>query len=136
MAIKAAKPSLQLKAKLFRGFSDGSRLGILEALRSGPLMVSEIMEVTGLSQSNTSNHLSCLRDCGLVTARPEGRHVWYQLTDDRVYRVLQLADDVLQDTARGVNDCARYNTRTELRRLSRGSRRIGPRSHASTRDAG
>jgi DNA-binding transcriptional ArsR family regulator len=56
-----------LKAKLFRGFSDTSRLAILEKLRAGPLTVGALVEKTGLSQSNVSNHLGCLRDCGLVT---------------------------------------------------------------------
>ena len=58
---------LSVKAKLFNGFADPSRLSILEALRSGPLTVTDIVTTTGLSQSNVSNHLSCLRDCGLVS---------------------------------------------------------------------
>lgn len=66
MLITANINSDTLKAKLFRGFSDPSRLSILEALRNGPLTVGEIVEATGLTQSNTSNHLSCLNDCGLV----------------------------------------------------------------------
>jgi len=68
-----------LKAKLFRGFSDSSRLSILEALSAGPLIVNEIVERTGLSQSNVSNHLGCLRDCGLVVCEPKGRYMQYQL---------------------------------------------------------
>ncbi len=58
--------SVDLQAKLFRGFADPSRLSVLVALREGPLTVGEIVEATGLSQSNASNHLGCLRDCGLV----------------------------------------------------------------------
>ena len=57
-----------LKAKLFRGFSDVSRLSILEALRDGPLPVGSIVEKTGLSRTNVSNHLRCLADCDLVVA--------------------------------------------------------------------
>ena len=64
-----------LKAKLFRGFSDPSRLSILEALRDGPLAVGAIVEKTGLSQSNVSNHLRCLSDCGLVVSTPQGRYM-------------------------------------------------------------
>ncbi|HLB46964.1 MAG TPA: metalloregulator ArsR/SmtB family transcription factor, partial [Anaerolineales bacterium] len=64
--------SIDLQAKLFRGFGDPSRLSILDVLRGGPLTVSEIVETTGLSQSNASNHLGCLRDCGLVVAEQEG----------------------------------------------------------------
>src|SRR3546814_7880402 len=47
----------ELRAKLFRGLGDASRLSILDALRTGPLSVGEIVAMTGLSQSNASNHL-------------------------------------------------------------------------------
>jgi ArsR family transcriptional regulator, cadmium/lead-responsive transcriptional repressor len=51
MLLTAQAQSTSLKAKLFRGFSDPSRLSILEALRSGSLTVGEIVEITGLTQS-------------------------------------------------------------------------------------
>ena len=98
-----------LKAKLFRGFADPSRLSILEALRGGPTTVSALTEATGLSQSNVSNHLSCLRDCGLVVSTQQGRYVSYQLSDARVDELLQLAGDLLAEVARGVYACIRYD---------------------------
>jgi DNA-binding transcriptional ArsR family regulator len=97
-----------VKARLFRGFSDSSRLAILEALRSGPRSVSEVVEETGLSQSNTSNHLACLHDCGLVRREQRGRHVIYALSDTRVADLLGLAESLLSDVARGVYECTRY----------------------------
>lgn len=97
-----------LKAKLFRGFADPSRLSILECLRDGPTTVSTLVEVTGLSQSNVSNHLSCLRDCGLVISTQQGRFVSYQLSDARVNELLNLGDDLLSEVARGVYACTRY----------------------------
>ena len=109
MLLTAEKTGLAIKAKLFRGFSDPSRLNILEALRSGPLTVGEIVVATGLSQSNVSNHLWCLRDCGLVLAEQEGRYVTYHLSDDRVGDLLALAETLLADVARGVYECTRYN---------------------------
>ena len=101
--------SVDLQAKLFRGFADPSRLSVLLALREGPLTVSEIVDATGLSQSNASNHLGCLRDCGLVVAEQEGRYVTYHLSDDRVGELLDLAETLLADVARGVYECTRYN---------------------------
>lgn len=101
--------SIELQAKLFRGFSDSSRLSILEALRKGPLTVGEIVEETGLSQSNTSNHLACLRDCGLVMTEQQGRFVYYELSDKRVAQLLRLTDELLADVAKGVYACTRYN---------------------------
>lgn len=101
--------SVDLQAKLFRGFADPSRLSVLVALRDGPLTVGEIVEATGLSQSNASNHLGCLRDCGLVVAEQAGRYVTYHLSDDRVGGLLELAESLLADVARGVYECTRYN---------------------------
>lgn len=109
MILSAQSQSTSLKAKLFRGFSDSSRLAILEALRSRPMTVSEIVEATGLSQSNTSNHLGCLRDCGLVNALQQGRYMSYQLADPRVAEILGLVDELLADVAKGVYECTRYN---------------------------
>jgi ArsR family transcriptional regulator, cadmium/lead-responsive transcriptional repressor len=107
-----ANPALALeyKSKLFRGLADPARLSILEALRTGPLTVGEIVVETGLSQPNTSNHLSCLRDCGLVTRRQRGRYAIYDLADDRVRDILTQADLVLRAAARGFYECTRYAT--------------------------
>ena len=102
------KQATTLKAKLFRGFSDPSRLSILEVLRDGPRTVGEIVSTTGLSQPNVSNHLSCLRDCDLVTTQQQGRYTQYQLSDERVAQFLSLADELLADVALGVYQCTRY----------------------------
>ena len=108
--LNANYQTFHLQAKLFRGFSDSSRLAILETLRYGPLSVGEIAKATGLSQSNTSNHLRCLGDCGLVSAEQQGRFVSYQLSDEKIQRLLQLADELLADSARRLYECANYNT--------------------------
>ena len=111
MILLANATSIEIQAKLFRGFSDASRLSILDALRDGPLTVGEIVQATKLTQSNVSNHLACLRDCGLVTAEQEGRFVRYALSDERVNGLLSLADELLADVARGVYECTRYNAK-------------------------
>jgi len=108
MLLDAAGQATRLRAKFFRGFADPSRLAILEALREGPSTVSTLVEVTGLSQSNVSNHLSCLRDCGLVVGEQQGRFVSYRLSDERVDQLLRLADELLADVARGVYACTHY----------------------------
>ena len=110
MLMTSQAQATALKAKLFRGFSDPSRLSILDTLRAGPLTVTEIVEVTGLSQSNTSNHLACLWDCGLVVREQQGRYVRYRLSDERVAALLGLADELLADVAQGVYECTRYKT--------------------------
>lgn len=103
--------AVDLQAKLFQGFADPSRLAILETLRAGPLTVSEIVQATGLTQSNVSNHLACLRDCGLVIVQQQGRFAFYALSDPRVDELLRLADELLADAAQGVHECTRYNLR-------------------------
>jgi DNA-binding transcriptional ArsR family regulator len=108
--MKPPPRSLELQAKLFRGFGDPSRLAILEALRKGALPVGEIVTATGLSQPNVSNHLRCLSDCGLVTGMPRGRFVHYRLSDPRIERLLAVADDLVQGTAQGVDACENYDT--------------------------
>ncbi len=111
MLMTAVPRTVELQAKLFRGFADPSRLSILEALRAGPLSVGEIVQATGLTQSNVSNHLSCLRDCGLVAAQQRGRFVHYNLSDVRVGQLLRLADELLADVAEGVYECTRYSVK-------------------------
>jgi ArsR family transcriptional regulator, cadmium/lead-responsive transcriptional repressor len=102
------RTALSNKAKLFRGFGDPSRLFILETLLDGPKKVNELVQATGLSQPNVSSHLSCLRDCGLVNTRQQGKFVIYQLSDPRVNQLLNLASSLLADVARGVYECTRY----------------------------
>jgi DNA-binding transcriptional ArsR family regulator len=116
--LTAQPEATALKAKLFYGFSDTSRLAILEALREKPLNVSEIVERTELSQSNVSNHLSCLHDCGLVAREKQGRYVIYQLSDPRVAELLETADILLSEVARGVYECTRYEVPEDQHNVS------------------
>jgi DNA-binding transcriptional ArsR family regulator len=99
-----------LQAKMFRGLSDHSRLAILEALRNGPLAVGQIAEKTGLTQSNTSNHLRCLSDCGLVTSEQDGRFVYYRLSDPQIEVLLRLADEILAEAGQRIYACINYDT--------------------------
>ena len=114
MFLTADTTNLSVKARFFRGFSDPPRLRILETLRNGELTVGAIVEQTGFSQSNVSNHLACLRDCGLVATEQRGKFVEYRLSDPRVDELLTMAEALLADVARGVYECTRYNIpRTE-----------------------
>ena len=103
-----AADALELRAKLFRGLGDPSRLAILDALVSGERNVQEIVGHTGLGQPNVSNHLRCLLDCGLVSRRNEGRFVRYRLADRRIADLIRDADQLLASTAVGVDACRSY----------------------------
>ena len=109
--ISAATPvSLGLKSKLFRGLADPSRLSILEMLGEGARSVSELVEMTGLTQPNTSNHLACLLDCGLVEREQQGRRGIYRLGDG-VDELLASVEQLLAGPASGVETCSRCDDR-------------------------
>lgn len=101
----ATDSMLALRAKFFRGLADPSRLALLEALRGGERTVSALVAATGLTQSNVSGHLACLKDCGLVESRKEWRHVYYRLADERIEQLLVAADGVRAATALRVLAC-------------------------------
>lgn len=100
---------LSLKAKLFRGLGDSTRLSILESLRKGEKTTSEIVKETGQGQSNISNHLSCLLDCGLVQNRRQGKNIFYSISNKKVTRLLEESDLILSDIAKGIYECVNYN---------------------------
>ena len=104
----SAPDTLELRAKLFRGLSDPSRLTILDALLSDERSVQEIVTQTGLGQPNVSNHLRCLSECGLVAGEARGRFVDYRLADLRIDELLALATELLDGPARGVDACKSY----------------------------
>lgn len=94
-----ASVDVDTAARLFHSLSDPTRLGILLSLQDGELCVSEIVAVVGSSQSNVSNHLACLKGCGLVIDRPaERRQVFYRIATDEVASLLRAAEHLLADT--------------------------------------
>jgi ArsR family transcriptional regulator, cadmium/lead-responsive transcriptional repressor len=106
--LPAAPLETDLVAKYFRGLGDPSRLRILELLRSErELSVGELVDRLGLPQPQVSNHLACLRWCGFVEARREGRAVFNRIADARVEAMLELAQSLLADNADHVAACRR-----------------------------
>ena len=91
--------------------ADQTRRRLLVALLEGPGYPAELADALGLSRANVSNHLACLRGCGLVVAHPEGRRVRYALADDRLASALHqllavvLATDPAACPAAAVDDC-------------------------------
>lgn len=70
-----------LRARFFHGLADPSRLVLLDTLGAGERTARDAAVAVGLFASNASRHLACLGECGLVEARQEWRHVYYQLAD-------------------------------------------------------
>ncbi|KHL17054.1 UNVERIFIED_CONTAM: ArsR family transcriptional regulator [Mumia flava] len=100
-------------ACLFRGMSDPSRVAILRHLMLGEHNVAELTAHLGLAQSTVSKHLACLRDCGLVSSRPQGRASVFSLSHpDAVRRVFAAAEVLLAETGDAVVLCPVYGDRT------------------------
>jgi DNA-binding transcriptional ArsR family regulator len=70
--------------------ADPTRRRVLVRLTCGPGYPAEMAEDFGTTRANLSNHLACLRECGLVTATAEGRRVRYELADQRLADALRI----------------------------------------------
>jgi ArsR family transcriptional regulator, cadmium/lead-responsive transcriptional repressor len=106
-------PSNRLvRARFFHGLADPSRLAILDALRAGECTAGELAAAVGLSSSNASRHLACLKDRGLVESRQDWRHVHYRLADG-VDRLLEANDAFLVRVAHQVAACQRRGVGNE-----------------------
>jgi DNA-binding transcriptional ArsR family regulator len=97
----------QLRAVLFHGLADHSRLAILGELERGERRVSDLVVSSGLTQSNVSKHLACLWECGLVERDRRGREIHYRLVAG-IAELLGSADAVLAATGERVRACPRY----------------------------
>lgn len=104
-------PEIANAAKLFCGFGDATRLGIINLLSTGERRVSDIVEAVGGSQGNISGHLRCLKDCGLVADRRSGREVHYRIAHHEVVDVLRAAEELLAVTGERIELCPNYDSR-------------------------
>ena len=87
----------RLYASVCKGLADPKRLLIINLLRDGEMSVSDIYEVLELPQSNVSQHLSILKDKGLVKSRRNGQFVYYSLTSPKIVEALDLLREVMDD---------------------------------------
>lgn len=95
----------EVLATFFAGLSDPTRVRILELLAERPHTVTELVEALGLAQGRVSSHLSCLRWCGYVEARVEGRYNRYRLVDERVREIIRLGEAIVRDNAERLTSC-------------------------------
>lgn len=72
---------LDVMNRLGRAMADPTRSRILMMLLNDAAYPAGIADELGLTRQNVSNHLACLRDCGIVAAEPEGRQTRYQIVD-------------------------------------------------------
>lgn len=85
---------LDVMNRLGRAMADSTRSRILMSLLDGPSHPAVLASELELTRSNVSNHLACLRDCGIVVAEPEGRRTRYEIADAHLARALTALLDV------------------------------------------
>jgi len=107
----ACSADLSPAVALFRSLGDATRLAVVHELARGEQRVIDLTRTLGLAQSTVSAHLACLRDCGLVTWRPEGRQSFYALARPELLSLLGSAEELLAATGAAVALCPRYGVR-------------------------
>jgi DNA-binding transcriptional ArsR family regulator len=101
--------ALSAAACMFRSLGDPARLAILRHLALGEHKVVDLTTHLGLAQSTVSAHLACLRDCGLLTSRPQGRaSMWSLVNAPELLDVLAAAERLLAVTGDAVALCPTY----------------------------
>lgn len=79
---------IEVLARFGRALADPIRCRVLLALRDAPAYPADLAEALGISRTRLSNHLACLRDCGLVVTVPDGRRTRYEIADERLAHAL------------------------------------------------
>lgn len=103
--------ALSPAASLFHSLSDPARLAILRHLATSEHRVVDLTAHLGLAQSTVSAHLACLRECGLVTSRPQGRASVFSLAmEPQLMELLGAAERLLAETGDAVNLCPTYGS--------------------------
>lgn len=98
---------------LFHALAEPTRLALIQHLSAGEHRVRDLVEHMHLAQSTVSKHLSCLRDCGVVTVQVEGRSSWFSLTDPgRLAELFEAADNLL--AASGAPLSLKFHQHAEL----------------------
>jgi DNA-binding transcriptional ArsR family regulator len=103
---------LEALGRIGTALADETRRRLLVTMLDGPAYPAELADELGLTKANVSNHLACLRGCGLVTAIPEGRRVRYELVDSRFATALSQLVDLALAPADG---CAHDRGRRQAR---------------------
>jgi DNA-binding transcriptional ArsR family regulator len=96
---------LDVKAKFIRAFSDKTRLQILESIKETEKTVSQIVDELNGNQSNISQHLACLKGCGIIISRQEGKFIYYSLRNEQIAQLLHVMDAVFHQVKAEVAAC-------------------------------
>lgn len=104
----------ELTSRFFQVLADPTRIRIVELLLEGEKNVGELVAALGMQQGRVSSHLACLRWCGFIGTRREGKYIYYRVTDPRVRDLMQLAHQLLADNAGEIASCFRLSSASAL----------------------
>ena len=80
----------RIQAEFCKGLAHPKRLLILGALKQGEMSVNQIAEATGIRQANLSQHLTILRQLGILDKRREGLNIYYSIADERIVQACEI----------------------------------------------
>lgn len=92
---KTATDLYEQQAGLLKCLTHPNRLAILDLLRDGEACVCHLEAILGLRQSYISQQIAVLREAGLVQDRRDGWNVYYQVTNPKIYELVDLAEQIL-----------------------------------------
>ena len=102
------KVDIDTKMKFLHGFSHKTRIQILESIKEEEKSVTQIVEDLQGNQSNISQHLACLKGCGLIVGRQDGKYVYYRVRNQLVRDLLTMFDVVLEDIQNDIACCENH----------------------------
>lgn len=115
LAVLTTASDIEVLARFGRAPADPIRCRILPSPRDAPACPADLADALGVSRTRLSNHLACLRDCGLVDYRVEGRQSFYALTRPELSDLLRSAELLLAATGAAVALCPTYGAEEETR---------------------
>ena len=84
-----------LQEELLEGLANHKRLEILQLLANGELTVNQMVKMLGLAQANLSQHLSILREKGIVKTRRAGKAIYYSLSNPKIIKAFDIIREIL-----------------------------------------
>jgi len=87
-----------LHADICKTISNPNRQAILDTLRDKEMTVTELINLTGISQANLSQHLAILRSKGVVNTRRKGNNIYYSVSNLKIIQAYDLISEVLQES--------------------------------------
>jgi ArsR family transcriptional regulator len=91
------KELFKMQAKVCKTLASPVRMGIIYALKSGERTVTELVEATGLTKSNISQHLAVLKNADMLRFRREGVNIFYSISSPKIVEACRLMREVLME---------------------------------------